>query len=159
MSKLGYALRVARVPLLVGLLLVSQPLFSRYQRALQIVDFDRLAWFWTGLAAIVIGFLAVALAARRGRQPSWLLGVEAVVAALIGVVIPAWGIWIGPDLIGLPGPIQPLSAALSTPIVAPRMQQSGMGVAMNWYVLVLALAWLAVVSESVVVQIRQSRTS
>lgn len=164
MSKLGYVLRILRVPLLLALLLLSSPVFERHLSALQRVEMDRLQSTWTALVTIAVVFLIAAVIGRQQRQPLWLLVVEALLAGLIGLIgliVPAWGMWLGgmgPDGLALPGALQLLVEAFGDPrFVAGPLQ--GMGVALNWFVLVLALAWLVVVAESAIRQIRQTRAS
>lgn len=157
MSKLGYTLRIVRVPVLVALLLLDKPLFDRFLPAVQRLKMEPLRWNWTALVALAVVFLVVALVARQRRQPPWLLGVEAVIAGVIGVIMPAWGVWVAmrPDGVGLPGVLQPLADALGRNPV----QSGGFGLAMNWFVLVLTLAWMVIVVESALRQVRQGRAS
>lgn len=106
---------------------------------------------WTVLVAIAVAFLVVAMA-REGRQPRWLLAVEGAIAALIGAVVPVWGMLLGlhPDAVPLPGVVQPLATALSASPFESGMEETGMSLATNWFVLVLALAWLVIVVHAVV---------
>lgn len=155
MARVGGALRIVRIPALVGLLLLVNPVFDGFVTAVQRMDMEPLRWKWTALVVIAVVFLAVALVARQPRQPPWLLGVEVGIAGLIGLVVPAWSVWLTmrPDGLELPSVVEPLVEVLSSG----SPFSGGMGLAMNWFVLILTLAWLVVVVESALRQVRLKR--
>lgn len=153
MSVLAPVLRIARPLVLVGLLLLSARVWNEWWTpAFSRLEPGTLQRAWTVLVAIAVAFLVVAMVARGGRQPRWLLAVEGAIAALIGAVVPVWGmlLGVGPDAVPLPGAVQPLATALSASPFASGMEGTGMGLATNWFVLVLALAWLVIVVHAVV---------
>lgn len=153
MSVLAPVLRVARPLVLVGLLLLSARVWNEWWTpAFGRLEPGTLQRAWTVLVAIAVAFLVIAVVARQGRQPRWLLAVEGAIAGLIGVVVPVWGVWlgVGPEAAPLPGVVQPLATALSAPPFAPGVEGTGMGLATNWFVLVLALAWLVIVVHALV---------
>lgn len=64
--------------------------------------------------------MAMVLAGRRTRHPTWLLVVEGVVAALLGLLLPLWDLW---ELTGRlawpPAALEPLAEAFSHPATGP----------------------------------------
>lgn len=155
--RLRTGLQVARVPVLLALLLVARPAQDRLLRASNTIDMDATEWPWLVLVAIPLVFMALALAARRTHHPPWLLTGEGVIAALLGLMLPLWGVWIvsgrfawPPDALG------PLAAAFSNPMSVGGFA-FGLGQAAHWFVVLLALAWLVVVIDTAVRQVRLAR--
>lgn len=72
--------------------LLDEPLLDRFLPAVQRLEMEPLRRNWMALVALAVVFLVAALVARQRRQPPWLLGVEAVIAGVIGVIMPVWGV-------------------------------------------------------------------
>lgn len=144
-------LQAARIPGLLVLLLLAGFAQARLRPALNTVDMEAARWPALMLAGLTVAFMAMVLAGRRTRHPAWLLVVEGVVAALLGLLLPLWDLWslTGP-LAWPPEALEPLAKALRHPAAGPL----GFGQATNWLVIVLALAWLVLVAETAFRQAR-----
>lgn len=115
------AFQLARIPILVGLLLLTGPLMLSGMRAAAEIKIEAVWGPWTLLAAIMIAFVVVMLVARQRRHPMAILTIEGLVAAALGLVPPIqWVSWFGISgafieatggTIGLFGIMQPLAIA------------------------------------------------
>lgn len=146
------SLQVGRVAALLVVLLLARPVLSRLLQMSQTANTEGLRWLALALVAIPLVFMGVVVVARRTRHPSWLLVVEGVLAALLGLVLPLWGLT---DVSGafawLPDAVDRAAAAFRHPI---GVAVPGLGQAANWLVVVLALAWLVSVVATAVHQRR-----
>jgi hypothetical protein len=84
-------MKLARVPVLLALLLLSGPLQWQYSLQRMRLNQEGIVGslpYWLGLVALAAVFIVVAGAARSERNPAWLLGIEGFLAAVIALVPP-----------------------------------------------------------------------
>jgi hypothetical protein len=84
-------MKLARIPLLVALLLVSGPLQWRYMQQRFVFTADGMVGSippWLMLVAVAVAFLIIVAAGRDQRHASWLLVLEGFVATVIALVPP-----------------------------------------------------------------------
>lgn len=140
--------QVARIAALVGLLLLADPVLSQRVEVLSGGPGGGGAWAAVALVGLPVVFVGLAVAGRGGRRPGWGLALEALIAALLGVILPGCAVILAAvEVAGWPpAVVRPLVDALSLPAAVDSL--AGLAQAANWYVLVLALAWLVIVVES-----------
>lgn len=142
-------LQVARVPALLVLLMLAGPAQARLRPALNALDIEAVRWPALALVALTAAFMVVVLVGRRIRHPAWLLVVEAILAGLLGLLLPLWDLWpLTGRLAWPPAVLEPLAEAFSHPAVLT------FGQAANWLTIVLALAWLVLVAATAFRQAR-----
>lgn len=126
----------ARILVLVGLLVAAEPPQSTILRYFDQLPRQQPWGSWLLLMLIVFAFVVVALAGRREDDATMLVGLEGVVAAVIGLIPPwQWVAWFG------------LSAI-------PRVMTGGF--AGSLLTQVLGVAWLAIVLVTAVRRRRRS---
>jgi len=84
-------MKLARVPVLLALLLLSGPLQWQYSLQRMRLNQEGIVGslpYWLGLVALAAVFIVVAGAARSERNPAWLLGIEGFLAGVIALVPP-----------------------------------------------------------------------
>jgi hypothetical protein len=84
-------MKLARVPVLLALLLLSGPLQWQYSLQRMRLNQEGIVGslpYWLGLVALAAVFIVVVGAARSERNPAWLLGIEGFLAAVIALVPP-----------------------------------------------------------------------
>lgn len=151
------ALQVARVPVLVVLLLLVRPVQARLFPAINTLDAEAARWPTLTLVATPIVFMVVVVVARRTRHPPWLLAVEGVIAALLGLILPLWGGWaLSGRFSWPPEALAGIAEAFSHAMAVGGAL--GLGQAANWLVVVLGLAWLVLAADTAVRQARQPHT-
>lgn len=140
--------------MLLGLLVPVRPLGFRFARAINTADYEAAVWPWLALVVTAVVFVAVASGARRSRHPPWLLAGEAVLAALMGLIMPAWSLWSPLDRLTFPVVLHPLVAALRHPFAFDPAIVRGL----YWFILLLSLAWLVTVATTALRQRRRGET-
>lgn len=146
-AKRRTGLQLARVLVLLGLLLAAGPVMARWREAFQVADFASMWWTWVLVVGVVLAFLTVAVGARWGRHPLWLLAGEGVIAALISVLAPGWVMLRSPQPAAAGTPLDEWAQNLVDTFTAGPTP----------FTTVLTLAWLLIVAESAVRQTRRSR--
>lgn len=127
----------ARIPVLLALLWATAPPLEALSRAVSRLDEQALWLPWLSASVLGMAFVVVMLAGRR-QQHSWgVLAVEAVVAAIVAFVPPAyWVMWGGIWTTWIAG-LEPWALAMGGGFAQP-----------------LAMAWLGVVGLRVVQHLR-----
>jgi hypothetical protein len=129
----------ARILVLVGLLLAAEPPQRAILRAFHDLPQQQPWDAWLLLVLIVFGFVVVALAGRREDDAGMLVGLEGIVAALVGFLPPwQWVAWFGLGAI-------------------PRVLTGGF--AGSLLTQVLGVAWFAIVLMTAVRRWRRPRMS
>lgn len=150
LGALRHTLQLTRIPALVVLLVVATSLWTRWAQALQVLDLPALRWHWVALAASGLAFLAVALAGRLRRHSPWLLAGEGLVAVTVAALVLVPG-GLGASAFGA----EPGGTVDS---LAPLVEALDLTQGRSWFAPVLALAWVVVVAETAVHQLRGAVT-
>jgi hypothetical protein len=133
------AMKLARIPALLALLIVSGTLQWEYSLQRMRLNEEGIVGslpYWLGLVAVAVVFIVIVGAAREDRNPTWLLTIEGFLATVIALVPPlVWAQVLGQGLFldamgGTTGAVysQVLAVVwLVTVVRTVRAQRSGRG--------------------------------